>query len=266
MHRIGTERALTIPRPEPRDAAIEGLAEVDALNALLAEIPDDEWDRLTASAGWTVRDIVAHLVGQHVESARPWTIPGKLRQARHRFPGRTALDAHNALQILEYSARTPGELRELLVRFGPKAVRARRRSPGLIRRQSFARYFPEEHLPDLSFAYLFDVLSTRDTWLHRLEIARATDRPFTTGEHDHGILAQVLRDLAQAWTGPAIILELTGAIGGRWTLGDAEPLATVRTPALDYLWHLSGRYGLPSLEIDGDSAVSPAVLDARVEF
>ncbi len=245
---------------------MEGSAEVAALNTLLAELPDDEWDRLTASAGWTVRDIVAHLVGQHVESARPWTIPGKLRQARHRFPGSSALDAHNALQILEYSARTPDELRQLLVRFGPKAVRARLRSPEFIRRRSFARFFPEEHLPDLSFAYLFDVLSNRDTWLHRLEIARATGRPFTTGEHDHGILAQVLRDLAQAWTGPAITLELTGATGGRWALGDAEPVAAVRTPTLDYLWHLSGRYGLPVLEIDGDPSAGAAVLDARVEF
>lgn len=266
MRRIEAQPALSIPRPRPPDAAADGLAEVAALNALLADLPDDEWDRPTASAGWTVREVVAHLAGQHVESAHPWTIPGKLRQARRRFPGRTALDAHNALQVLEYGDRAPEELRELLVRFGPKAIRTRRRAPALIRRRSFARLFPEEHLPETSFAYLFDVLSNRDTWMHRLEIAWATGRSFATGDYDHDILAQVVRDLAQTWTGPVITLELTGATGGRWALGDAEPVAHVRTATLDYLWHLSGRDGKPVLEIDGDPTVAAAVLEARIEF
>lgn len=213
-----------------------------------------------------MHDIVAHLVGQHVESARPWTIPGKLRQARRRFPDRSALDAHNALHILEYGGRAPEELRQLLVRFGPKAVRTRRRAPEVVRRRSFARFFPEEHLPDLSFSYLFDVLSNRDTWMHRLEIARATGRPFTSGEHDRGIVTQVLRDLAQTWTGPPITLVLTGAVHGRWALGATEPVAVVHTDYQDYLWHISGRGGLPVLDVDGDREAATALLDARVEF
>lgn len=265
MHRTRAGQVLT-PRPRPQDAAVEGLAEIAALNALLADLSADEWDRATASTGWTVRDTVAHLVGQHVESARPWTIPGKLRQARRRFPGRTTLDAHNALQILEYGRRTPEELRRLLLRFGPKAVRIRRRAPGFIRRRSFAPFFPEEQLPDPSFAYLFDVLSNRDTWMHRLEIARATGRPFTTGGHDHGIVTQVLRDLARAWTGPSMTLELTGAAQYRSRLGTADPVAVVRTETLDCLWHLSGRDGRPALDVDGDPAAAAALVDARVEF
>lgn len=266
MHRTQAPHAVTIRRPRPEDAATEGLAEVAALNALLADLPDDEWDRDTASAGWTVHHMVAHLVGQHVESARPWTIPVKLRQARRRFPGRSTLDAHNALQVAEYGDRTPEELRQLLLRFGPTAVRTRLRTPGLIRQQSFARFFPEERLPDTSFAYLFDVLSTRDTWMHRLEIARATGRPFVTGDHDRGIVTQVVRDLAQTWTGPAITLALTGPTGGSWQTGTAESVAVVRADALDYLWHLSGRGGTPELDIDGDHTVTSAVLDARVVF
>lgn len=252
-------------RPRPRDAATEGLAEVRALNALLADLAEDDWDRPTAS-GWAVRETVAHLVGQHVESARPLTIPGKVRQARRAFPGRTTLDAHNALQIVEYGGRTPAELRGLLVRFGPKAVRVRQRTPGFIRRRSFARFFPEEQLPDLSFAYLLDVLSNRDTWMHRLEIARATGNPFVTGEHDIGIVTQVLADLAQSWAGPPITLVLTGAAEVRVPLGAAEPVAVVRADTLDYLWQLSGRAGAPTLDIDGDTAASVAVLAARVAF
>ncbi|HEY4459708.1 MAG TPA: maleylpyruvate isomerase family mycothiol-dependent enzyme [Pseudonocardiaceae bacterium] len=266
MHRTTAEQAVAIPRPQPETAANEGLAEVAALNSLLAELSEDDWDRPTASAGWTVRDVVAHLVGQHVESARPWRIPGKLRQARRQFPDHSALDAHNALHILEYGSRTADELRQLLVRFGPKAVRARRRMPAVIRRRSFARFFPDEHLPDLSFAYLVDVLSNRDTWMHRLEIARATERPFATGMHDYDIVVQVLRDLAESWDGPAITLELRGAIDGRWALGGTEPVAVVRARTLDYLWHLSGRGGLATIDVDGDPTAATAALDARVEF
>lgn len=262
MHQTRAPQALTIPRPSPRDAAAESLAEIEAFTALLADLPDEEWGRPTASAGWTVHDMVAHVVGQHVASARPWTIPGKIKQARRRYPGRTTLDAHNALQIVEYGTRTPEELRGLLERFGPKAVRIRLRAPGFVRRRSTASTFPEENLPDSSFAYLFDVLSNRDTWMHRLEIARATGRPFARGEHERGVVDQVLRDLAQTWTGPPITLELAG----RWALGEGEPVATVRADTLDYLWHLSGRAGNPVLDVDGDPAVRAAVLDARVVF
>ncbi|MEV6238666.1 maleylpyruvate isomerase family mycothiol-dependent enzyme [Lentzea sp. NPDC051838] len=263
MHQTRAPQALTIPRPSPRDAAAESLAEIEAFTALLADVPDEEWSRPTASAGWSVHDMVAHVVGQHIASARPWTIPGKLKQGRRRFPGRTTLDAHNALQIAEYGTRTPAELRGLLQRFGPKAVRVRLRAPGFVRGRSFAKMFPEESLPDGTFAYLFDVLSNRDTWMHRLEIARATGRPFVTGEHDRGVVTQVVRDLAQEWSGLPITLELAG---GRWSLGDGEPVAVVRADALDFLWNLSGRGGDPALDIDGDPAVSSAVLDARVVF
>ncbi|HEX4226256.1 MAG TPA: maleylpyruvate isomerase family mycothiol-dependent enzyme [Pseudonocardiaceae bacterium] len=251
--------------PRARDAAVEGLAEVRALNALLTNLTDDDWERPTAS-GWTVREVVAHLVGQHVESARPWTIPTKIRQARRAFPGRTTLDAHNALHIAEYGGRTPAELRGVLARFGPKAVRVRRRTPGFIRRRSFARFFPEEQLPDLSFAYLLDVLSNRDTWMHRLEITRAIGRSFATGAHDTGIITLVLADLTRSWTGPPITLILTGSAKISVKLGTADPVAVVRTDTLDYLWQLSGRPGSPALDIDGDTAVSVAVLAARVEF
>lgn len=262
MQQTRAQRALTIPRPTPREAAAESLAEIEAFVALLADLPDDEWSRPTASAGWTVHDMVAHVVGQHVASARPWTIPGKIRQARRRFPGRTTLDAHNALQIIEHGTRTPDELRGLLRRFGPKAVRVRLRSPGFVRRRSVASTFPEETLPDSSFAYLFDVLSNRDTWMHRLEIARATGRPFVRGEHERGVVDQVLRDLAQDWQGPPITLELDR----RWALGDGEPVAVVRVDTLDYLWHLSGRDGGLALDVDGDPAANAAVLAARVVF
>lgn len=260
MHQTRTTHALTIPRPDREEVARGGLAELTALDDLLGSLDDGDWRQPTA-CGWTVHEVVAHLLGQHLETARPWTIGGRIRAARRRFPGLSALDAHNALQVATFSPLSDVELRTRLARVGPRAVRMRRRSPGFIRRQPSERYFPGEPLVEPELAYVMDVLSNRDTWMHRLEIARATGRPFRGG--DDGVVAQVVRDLAQEWTGPPLVLELTEP-DGQWRLGDGEPVARVRTSAIDYLWHLSGRPGEPHLE--GDPAAVEALLAARVVF
>jgi len=62
----------------------------------------------------------------------------------------------------------------MLATIGPKAIRARRRVPGLVRRQRIGRMYPEEPLPDDRLSYVLDVLGLRDPWMHRVDIARAT--------------------------------------------------------------------------------------------
>ncbi|GAB3154894.1 hypothetical protein GCM10027258_59320 [Amycolatopsis stemonae] len=259
MRQTRTSHALTIARPDREEVARVGLAELAALDVLLGSLGPDDGRRPTAS-GWTVREVVAHLVGQHAETARPWTIPGRIRAARKRFPELSALDAHNALQVATFSPLSDEALRALLARVGPRAVRRRRRTPAFVRRQRTERYFPGEPLVDPAMAYVLDVLSNRDTWLHRLEIARATGRPFAV--NDDVVVMQVARDLAEEWTGPPLVLEL----GGAWRLGEGEPVAWVRADPLDYLWHLSGRPGDPEFDVDGDPAVVDALRAARVVF
>lgn len=263
MRQIRTTHALTIARPDRDEVARVGLAELEALDVLLGGLTAGDWQRPTAS-GWTVHELVAHIVGQHAETARPWTIGGRVRTARCRFPALSALDAHNALQVATFGPLSDGELRRMLAEVGPKAVRMRRRTPAFVRRQSTERAFPGEPLVEPTLAYLLDVLSNRDTWLHRLEIARATGRPFAAGAYDDSVVAQVVRDLAEEWAGPPLVLEPDP--GGPWRLGEGEPIAWVRTSALDYLWHLSGRPGEPEFDVDGDPAAVAALRDARVVF
>ncbi|WP_191246029.1 maleylpyruvate isomerase family mycothiol-dependent enzyme [Amycolatopsis deserti] len=256
----------TIARPRAQDAVRHGEAELAAFLALLDRLDEDDWNRPTASAGWDVHAMVAHVAGQHEEGFRPVLFLRRLRRARRRYPERTSLDAHNAYQIDLLGKLGPGELRRKLAADGAKALRARRRVPGFLRRLGIARFFPEEKLVDPTFGYLLDVLSNRDTWMHRLEIARATGRPFETGDHDRAVVAQVVLELARSWPGPPIVLELTGPAGDRWRLGTGDPVATVTVDALDYLWLLSGRDGEPVVKIDGDESVRGRVLAARVVF
>ncbi|MFJ9783441.1 maleylpyruvate isomerase family mycothiol-dependent enzyme [Amycolatopsis sp. NPDC101161] len=265
MPRIRTTHALTIARPDREEVARVGFAELSALEALLGSLGEEDWRRPTAS-GWTVHEMVAHLVGQHVETARPWTIASRVRAARKRFPSMSALDAHNALQVATFGSLSGDELRAWLAQVGPRAVRMRRRAPSFVRRQRTDRTFPGESLVEPELAYVMDVLSNRDTWLHRLEIARATGREFAVGADDGLVVAQVVRDLALRWSGPALVMDLSGPAGGSWQLGEGEPVAWARAGALDHLWHLSGRPGSPDPEVTGDPAAAEALRAARVVF
>lgn len=61
-----------------------------------------------------------------------------------------------------------------------------------------------------TMAYLLDVILTRDTWMHRVDLSRATARPLhLTPEHDGVLVAGVVAE----WTrrhGTAYRLRLTG--------------------------------------------------------
>ena len=109
----------------------------------------------------------------------------------------------------------------------------------------------------LSLRHLMLVIHSRDTWIHRLDICRATDRLFVqTQEHDGRVNVLVVRDLAQSLSRKlgrqAITLDLEGTAGGRWKIGHGEPAATVRMDTLDFNIYASGR-------LDHDEATSRAV-------
>lgn len=176
------------------------------------------------------------------------------------------LDAHNRLQIDELGGRPGPVLVTMLANTGPKAIRARQRVPGLVRRQHIGRMYPEEPLADDRLGYMLDVLGLRDPWMHRIDLSRATGRPVQLGGHDREIVGQVVRDLGRAWEGPALHLELTGPAGGSWLMGDGAPAASIQVDTIDYLRSLSGRAEHPDLRANGDPAAIAAATAARVVF
>lgn len=96
-----------------------------------------------------------------------------------------------------------------------------------------------------SFGFLVDVILTRDTWMHRIDIARATGRdPVLTPEHDGVLVDDVVREWAQRH-GEACSLVLTGAAGGSWAFGTGGP--ELRADVVDFCRSLSGRDRLPGL-------------------
>jgi uncharacterized protein (TIGR03083 family) len=261
-----TINAAQIAPVTPDQVAEVATAELQASIALLQGLDERDWARPTDCAGWTVHDMTAHLVGQYQGLAKPGLYLRRHRRAHRRYPALSRLDADNRQQIDELGGRSGQQLIAMLTAIGPQAIRARRRVPGLVRRQRIGRLYPEESLPDDRLSYMLDVLGLRDPWMHRVDLARATGRPLTLGAHDRVIVTQVIADLARAWDGPPALLELTGPAGGQWALGHGAPAATIRADTIDYLRALSGRSSHPGLTADGDPAAVAAAAAARVVF
>ncbi len=237
----------TVARIDPlsrRHAAEVADAELAAFQQVVASLDGPDWDRPTDSAGWSVRDVVAHVAGQYEELARLGTFLRRLRTAKRRYPDRIALDAHNQVQIDELAGRSPAELTAHLARFGPKGLAATRRMPGFVRRMPSTMFFPEPPLPDRRMSYLIDVLTPRDTWMHRLELVRATGQQWRPHPHDADVVAQVVRDLDQSWRNKPIQLTLTGPAGGTWTIGTGTTRTHTEADVIAAMLHLSGRGGL----------------------
>ena len=67
--------------------------------------------------------------------------------------------------------------------------------------------------------YLLDVILTRDTWMHRVDIARATGRALVlTPDHDGRLVADVVAEWARRHGRP-FTLSLEGPAGGVYTSG-----------------------------------------------
>jgi uncharacterized protein (TIGR03083 family) len=241
-------------------------AELEASLALLERLDESDWTRPTDCAGWTVRDLTAHLVGQYQGLARPLVYLRRHRRAHRRYPELSRLDADNRQQIADLGIHSGPQLVAMLAEIGPKAIRGRRRIPRLLRRQHIGWMYPEQKLPDDRLSYVLDVLGLLDPWMHRVDLARATDKPLALGAHDRVIVAQAIRELGRTWDGPPVLLDLSGPAGGSWQLGNGNQIAAVHGETVDYLRALSGRNQNPALAVDGDPAAAAAATAVRVEF
>jgi hypothetical protein len=86
--------------------------------------------------------------------------------------------------------------------------------------------------------FLLDTILTRDPWMHRVDIARATGIDLVlTSEHDGRIIADVVAEWARRH-GQPFTLTLTGPAGGHYTAGAGEDITI---DAVEFCRILSGR-------------------------
>jgi uncharacterized protein (TIGR03083 family) len=253
--------AVRLPQADPDHAAAIGQAEGQATLALLRTLGDGDWTRPTDCTDWDVRTLVA----QCEDSIRLGTMLRRQLVGRRRYRAKTALDAHMAVGVDDHRAASGPQLVDRFALLWPRAVQARRRRPGALRRSTINPGIPGQ--PRWPVAYLLDVVLNRDLWMHRVDLARATGRPFVIGDHDQQIVAQVVRDLALGWSAVPVALELTGRAGGSWLLGSGEPVAVVRADTVAYMRALSGRDDDVALELlSGQVSALTPIRQARVAF
>ena len=205
---------------------------------LLRTLGPEEWHQQTVCELWDVRALVAHVLGMAEAQASLRQFVHDFRAASKRSAG-PMIDAMTATQVRERAELTPAQLIERLANVAPAAVRARRRTPALVRWAVRMKQDPPFEAEHWKYGYLVDTIFTRDTWMHRLDISRATGRQMIlTPQHDGRLIADIVAEWARRRRQPFTLI-LTGGAGGQWhsrTGGEH-----IELDALEFAWSVAGR-------------------------
>jgi uncharacterized protein (TIGR03083 family) len=231
-------RVEDIPKLGRPEAMRLARTEVDRMIEALRELSDEDWSRTTDCARWTVKDVIAHLIGMSEDLQSLAKLLGAQRNGKRRGKelGLAAFDGWTEQQVERHRSLSPGETLLAYEEAAPKLLQRRATANPVLRQVRF----PQPPFGLWSMAYLLDDILTRDVWMHRADIAKATDRPMKlTAEHDGRFVANVVAELGRRWKGDPFTLELTGTAGGTYAKGtDGE---TFRLDAVEFCRILSGR-------------------------
>ena len=222
-------------------------AERDALLQLLAALSEEEWSRPTVCAGWSVKDVSLHLLGDDV---------GRLSRKRDSFGGAAFVpqaDADFEAQLVAFINEANERWLQATRRISPHLLCDLLRFMG----GETQRYFQSLDLfqidepvswagPDPAPVWLDIAREYTERWLHQQQIRDAVETP---GLKERRFYAPVLDTFVRALPhtfrdvdvaeGAQVKLIISGDAGGEWYLvrgdgkwslyldADAEPAAAV---------------------------------------
>jgi uncharacterized protein (TIGR03084 family) len=230
----------------------DALAEHDALAAILTGIAEEDWERPTPAAGWTIRDQISHLAYFDGAARLSMVDPDAFRAAR----AEAVADIEKFVDVtLAYGRGIPGS--ELLDRFGEERrslVAAARAVPDGVRIPWYG--------PDMAVASSVTA-RIMETWAHGQDVADAlgvTRPPTDRLRHvcDIGIRARPFSYRSRGLEPPdtPLRVELVAPDGSVWDWGPPDAADRVSGPALDFALVVTQRRLLAdtSLEAEGDDA------------
>jgi uncharacterized protein (TIGR03083 family) len=255
--------AVSVPYVTANEAHTLLRTELERFLALAGALGPDDWGKPTACTAWTVRDMLAHQAGGYASGT-------SYKEMIHQYstrpkPGQLPEDAINEIQLSERSGKSPAELTAELQSVGPIAAQKWAYQFRLVKLLTI----PHATAESLPIRHLMWVIHSRDTWMHRLDICRATGRKFEqTAAHDGRIAALVMADVAKVLSkkldGHAVVFDLSGIAGGDWKIGRGEPTATIQMDVLDFNIYASGRFtyeeARAKASITGDMKLAEAAL------
>src|SRR5712692_6278401 len=146
------------------------------------------------------------------------------------------IDEMTALQVRDHASLAPTEMADRMRDVAPKAVRGRRRTPGLLRAVPSKPGAPIEGTWKLG--YLIGTIMNRDYWMHRVDLTRATGKQLVvTPEHDGRLVADVVAEWGKTH-GQSFTLTLAGPAGGTFVQGEGGD--ELRLDAVEFCRILSG--------------------------
>jgi uncharacterized protein (TIGR03083 family) len=209
--------------------------ECERMLDLVRHLDEADWGRPTHCTEWSVKDIVVHQLGEAAAIGSIREMVHQMRAARQLPKTMARVDRLNAVHVSERRHLSTDQLQALLAPALRRSLRARRRAPALIRKIRFSA----DNFGRVSFGYMSDVVVTRDSFIHRVDITRATGKPLVvTGDHEGRIVADVVRDWA-AHHGAGFTLRLTGPAGGTYRAGPGGEL--IALDGIQFCRILSGR-------------------------
>ncbi len=259
--------AIEIPYTTAAEAYTLLQVELERFLSLLKKLEADDWNKPTACTAWTVRDMLAHQAGGYASGSGYLEL---IRQYSARPQnGQLPEDAINALQILERRDKSVDQIIAELRLVGPTAIHNWAHRFRLAKQLTRLIKVSHPVSGTISFEYLMWVIHSRDTWMHRLDICRATGHAFEqTREHDGRIAELAMLDVAnlpaKKFQWPTLVFDLTGTAGGTWKIGSGQPVATICMDVLDFNIFASGRYNYeaarPLATISGNISAAEKVL------
>lgn len=278
---IATSSVLTGEHLHPRAGAVAPLSRAEVIPmareeltrfmTLLESLSPDDWTQPTDCALWTVKDVVAHQASHvlgltHYREMLNQFNPLNAREYSKK--GMNSLDAANQRQVDKRAGWTPEQLIAEIRDNREASFAGRQRFPVLLR---WIRVGAPGYEGRISIGELIDNIFTRDMWMHRADICRATGREIhQTADHDARITALVMRDLDRHLSvklkGRALVYRLTGKSGGVWTVGGSSPAAEVSLDTLEFHRLASGRINSQQalqqnlVKIEGDRELAARAL------
>lgn len=236
-----TTKMLGIPPMTRSEAERVAATEYTRMVEQLRSLADDDWTQPTDCPLWDVRAMAGHSVGMMGDFTSFRSLVRRMVAATRaaKKAGGPMVDSLTAMQVAGNAELSTSELIARAEQLGPKAARWRAKAPAPFRMMPIKETVGGE-VETWRMGYLLDTILTRDPWMHRVDIARATGRDMhLTADHDGRIVADVVAEWARRHGRP-FALTLTGPAGGEFTAGDGSG-ERIAIDAVEFCRILSGR-------------------------
>jgi uncharacterized protein (TIGR03083 family) len=219
---------------------------------VLDTLSEEEWAAPTELPGWDVKAVASHVLGGLECVAVPREFVRQVRAGR-RLAREIALphpnDGLNEVQVREHAPLSGAEVADRIRALVERALRHRGRTPRWLRRAVRPSLDVAGRVP---LGWVLDVVYTRDTYLHRVDVCRALGREVVVDDVEERVVADIVREWS-ARHGKPVTLRLTGPAGGTYEChGGGDEMAY---DAVEFTRLVSGR---------GDKAALP--LWTNVQF